>query len=57
MTDEPDDHVEISRETAEVCRRELDMLIKNTEDEEPDPLTDDVFHAVDELRDVLGVGE
>lgn len=52
-----DDHVEISQETAEVCRRELDMLIKETEDEEPDPLTDDVFHAVDELRDVLDVGE
>lgn len=54
MTDET---VEISKETAEVCRRELDMLIKETHDEEPDPLTDDVFHAVDELRDVLDTSE
>jgi len=54
MTDET---VEISEETAEVCRRELDTLIDKTHEMEPNPLTDDVFHAVDELRDVLDVGE
>lgn len=45
--------VEISREAAEVARRELDLLIEETEDEDPDPLTDDVFRAVSELRDAL----
>lgn len=42
-----------SDETLEVALRELNILIDSTEDEEPDPLTDDVFRARNELEMVL----
>lgn len=44
-------NTEISTETKEVALRELNILIDTTEDEEPDPLQDDVFQARDELRE------
>lgn len=53
MAEGSDDTVEISERTAEVAERELDLLIIETEDEDPDPLTDDVFQAREELREVL----
>ena len=45
--------VEVSREAARVALRELDTLIERTEDDEPDPLTDDVFKARDEFDDAV----
>lgn len=45
--------VEVSEETALVALRELRLLIESTEDEEPDPLQDDVFRARNELRDMF----
>lgn len=45
--------VEVSLDTAEVALRELNILIDSTEDEEPDPLQDDVFRARSELREVF----
>lgn len=58
--------VEISVEAAETALRELETLIEHTghpdcpyaephPDLNNDPLTDDNFRAVDELRDVLGI--
>lgn len=49
--------VEVPAETADTARRELDMLIERTRGEEPDPLTDDVFQARDELEAVLEAAE
>jgi hypothetical protein len=54
MSDEP---VTVSRGTAEVMLRELDILIDATEDTTPDPLQDDVFQARQELAEKLGVEE
>jgi hypothetical protein len=47
--------VEISEETAQVALREIDFLIKMTEDRDPDPLADDVFRASKDLKAALGV--
>lgn len=49
--------VEISIETAEVAWFELETLIKVTEDQDPDPLTDRVFQARSELKDALTQGD
>lgn len=45
----------ISKETAETALLELNHLIDNTEDADPDPLTSGTFYARDELENVLGV--
>lgn len=47
--------VEISDETAEVAFRELEMLIDSTltDDDDGDPLQDDIFRACDELEHAL----
>lgn len=43
----------ISEGTAEVLLRELDMLINRSEGDEPDPLTEDVHRAREELKQVV----
>lgn len=48
-----DETVEIPVETALVSLRELNILIRETEDEQPDPLTDDVFRAQRSLAQTL----
>lgn len=44
---------EISPQAADTALFELNRLIDETEDEEPDPLTDQVFQARNELEDAL----
>jgi len=51
--DGTNDDVHISPEAAITALEELNRLIDSTEDEEPDPLTDQVFRARDELADAL----
>ena len=48
-----EDTVEIPRSTAHVAHRELELLIGTTEDQEYDPLTEDVFRARDQLSAAL----
>lgn len=43
-------NTELSAETTEVALRELNILIEETTDDDPDPLTDDIFRARDELQ-------
>lgn len=45
--------VEVSLDTAKVALRELNILIDSTEDEDVDPLQDDVFRARNELREAF----
>lgn len=45
--------VEVSVEAAEEALFELNTLIEETEDDDPDPLTDRTFRARDELEEVL----
>jgi hypothetical protein len=45
--------VVVPRQAAEVARRELNILIRDTEDEDSDPLTDDVFRARNSFVRVL----
>lgn len=49
----PLDRVIITAMAAEVALRELNNLINDTKNEEPDPLTDDVFRARDEIAAAL----
>lgn len=51
--EEQNETVEINAESAEVARRELELLIEETEGEEPDPLTDDVFRALSDISESL----
>jgi hypothetical protein len=53
--DDPNDWVLVPVESAEVAHRELAFLIEETADEEPDPLTDDVFEARDVFSAALTV--
>lgn len=43
-------YIPVSTRAAATALYELDLLIDETADEQPDPLTDAVFRARDELR-------
>lgn len=45
------EQVEVSMRTVEVAWEELERLIRETDGQKPDPLTDSVFQARDELRE------
>jgi hypothetical protein len=53
--DDPDDWGLVPVESAEVAHCELEILIEETVDEDPDPLTDDVFQTRDVLSAALTV--
>lgn len=44
---------QINEESANVALRELIILIKKTEKESPDPLTDDVYRAKKDIENAL----